>query len=128
VTHRRDLLGGLVLVAIGVFLLLRNLGYIPPTVDQWWPVILIVIGLALVFSRPGVGAAAREGAGRSPLAPPVEGTTEGHRRAPMGGLILIGLGLALLANNLLGGQAAGPLLLIALGLAVLVGRVWWPPS
>src|SRR5579872_5712070 len=51
--HRRDLLGGTVLLLIGVILLLRNLGYVPLELDRWWPVILIVIGLGIVVRGPG---------------------------------------------------------------------------
>lgn len=122
--HWRELLGGLVLVAIGAFLLLRNLGYIPPNVEQWWPVILIGIGLVIVFNRPGARAGVAEDTGAGTLSPKPAGSREKRWRSPTGGLILIALGLAFLGGNFLGGQNTAPLILIALGLAFVVGRLW----
>lgn len=126
--HRRDLLGGGALLVIGVILLLRTLGYIPADLDLWWPVILILIGLAIVFNRARATAGGPEGTGIGAPLPRPPGITEERRRAPTGGLILIGLGLALLVGNLLGGRATGALILIAVGLVILVGRIWWGPS
>ena len=123
---RRDLLGGLVLVAIGAILLIRNLGYIPPNVEQWWPVILIVIGLALVFNWSGARAEAPVDIGAGTGAPSTKPAEMRVRRwsSPTGGLILIALGLAFLGGNFLGGQNTPPLILIALGLAFVIGRLW----
>ena len=112
--HRRDLLGGTVLLLIGVILLLRNLGYVPLELDRWWPVILIVIGLGIVLGRQGPASAPQ--AGRA--------FGERRRRTPVGGLVLIGLGIALLAGRSLGPQNTGALILIALGLAFVVSRLW----
>lgn len=112
--HRRDLLGGVVLLLIGVILLLRNLGYVPRELDQWWPVILIVIGLGIVVGRQGPASAPQEG----------RAVGERRRRTPAGGLALIGLGIALLAGRSLGPQNTGALILIALGLAFVVSRLW----
>lgn len=124
-THRRDLIGPFVLIVIGVVLLLRNLGYIPASLDQWWPVILILIGLWILFARSASSEVALP-QGPSPHAPSATPASpaEGHRHLPTGGFILIGLGLALLAGNLLGGRATGALIMIALGLAILAGRLW----
>ena len=36
---------GLLLLALGVLVLLHNLGYISGSILRWWPVILIMIGL-----------------------------------------------------------------------------------
>jgi len=108
--HRRDLLGGTVLLLIGVILLLRNLGYVPRELDQWWPLILIVIGLGIVVGGPGPA--------------PAGATGERRRRAPVGGLVLIGLGIAFLVGRSLGPQNTGALILIALGLAFVVSRLW----
>ena len=116
-SHRRDLVWPLILVIVGVLLLLRTLGYVPPSLDQWWPVILIVIGLWVLLSRPG------EMPSGQPLTS-VGRTLPRHVRRPTSGLILIGLGLALLAGNYLGGRTTGALILIALGLAFLAGRIW----
>lgn len=112
--YRRDLIGPIALLVIGVILLLRNLGYISASFDQWWPVILILIGLGVVFRRPSP----------EETVPPNERTATERRHPPTGGLILIGLGLALLVSNLLGGRGTGALILIALGLALLIGRIW----
>ena len=46
--------GAVILIVIGVLFLLANLGYIPrlgPLLAQWWPVILIVVGLYLLVRR-----------------------------------------------------------------------------
>jgi len=47
------LIGGLIVAGIGVFFLLRNLGIIPD-IGRMWPVIPIIVGVAMVigsFSR-----------------------------------------------------------------------------
>lgn len=50
--RRRDprgmLTGGLIVSGIGVYFLLRNLNIIPG-LGKMWPVILIVVGVALIF-------------------------------------------------------------------------------
>jgi Domain of unknown function (DUF5668) len=124
-THRRDLIGPGVLIVIGVILLLRNLGYIPASLDQWWPVILILIGLWILFAR-STSTETTHPWGPAPHAPSTAPASpgEGRRHPPTGGLILVGLGLALLVGNLLGGRATGALIIIALGLAILAGRLW----
>jgi hypothetical protein len=118
------LTGPLALLVIGVLLLLRNLGYLPASLDQWWPAILILIGLWILFIRSAPGETMSP---KGPVVTPPASqapTTEGRRHAATGGLILVGLGLALLASNLLGGRSAGPLIMIAVGLALLIGRIW----
>lgn len=121
---RRDLIGPLALLVIGVVLLLRNLGYIPFWLDLWWPAILILIGLAIVFRRYSPGETMTPGQPGlvAPSASPVV-RTKGRHYPPTGGLILIGLGLALLVGNLLGGRSTGPLIVIALGVALLIARI-----
>jgi len=53
---RGMLTGGLIVLGIGVLFLLRNLGIIPDIGDMW-PVILIIIGVALVVgSFKGMGS------------------------------------------------------------------------
>jgi len=50
----RSLVSALILIALGVILLLSNLGLLPrlgPLFAQWWPVILIVVGVAMLFRR-----------------------------------------------------------------------------
>jgi len=50
------LTGGLIVLGIGVLFLLRNFGIIPDIGDMW-PVILIIIGVALVVgSFKGIGS------------------------------------------------------------------------
>jgi hypothetical protein len=43
-----------ILIVLGVLFLLSNLGLIPrlgPLLHQWWPLILIVVGVSLLFRR-----------------------------------------------------------------------------
>jgi len=50
----RSLVSALILIALGVIFLLSNLGLLPrlgPLFAQWWPVILIVVGVAMLFRR-----------------------------------------------------------------------------
>jgi cell wall-active antibiotic response 4TMS protein YvqF len=123
--YRRGLIGPLALLVIGGLLLLRNLGYLPASLDQWWPAILILIGLWLLFVRSASGETTTP-QGPGPVAPPPGHAppTEGRRHAPTGGLIMVGLGLALLGGNLLGQRSVGALVMIAVGLTLLIARVW----
>ncbi|MCP5266074.1 MAG: hypothetical protein H6934_08165 [Burkholderiaceae bacterium] len=48
--------GPIVLILIGVVFLLDKLGYVPlhqlgPTLRSWWPVVLIVVGVAMLIRR-----------------------------------------------------------------------------
>ena len=50
----RSRTAALVLIVVGGFFLLSNLGWIPqlgPLVHQWWPLILIVIGVLMLIQR-----------------------------------------------------------------------------
>ena len=50
----RSNIGALILIMVGGVLLVSNLGYLPrlgPLFHQWWPLILILIGIALLFRR-----------------------------------------------------------------------------
>jgi Domain of unknown function (DUF5668) len=50
----RSKFGALVLIVLGVLFLLSNLGWIPrlgPLFAQWWPVILIIVGVSLLIQR-----------------------------------------------------------------------------
>ncbi len=51
---RSQLLLGVVLIALGVLLLADQLGYVSTWVvlARWWPVVLIVAGLAQILTRP----------------------------------------------------------------------------
>ncbi len=48
------MLGPIVLIALGVLFLLSNFGLLPrlwPLLAQWWPVILIVVGISMLVKR-----------------------------------------------------------------------------
>jgi len=50
----RSKFGAIVLIVLGVLFLLSNLGWIPrlgPLFAQWWPVILIIVGISLLIQR-----------------------------------------------------------------------------
>jgi hypothetical protein len=50
----KSVAGALVLIALGALFLLSNFGWIPrlgPVFAQWWPVILIVVGVYLLVRR-----------------------------------------------------------------------------
>lgn len=51
---RSSKLGAWILIGLGVLFLLGNLGVIPrlgPLLAQWWPVILILLGLYLLVRK-----------------------------------------------------------------------------
>jgi lia operon protein LiaF len=56
-----SIIWGLVFIAIGAALLLDRLGYMQFDLGQflhtWWPLILIIIGLGMLFDRPHEGKA-----------------------------------------------------------------------
>jgi hypothetical protein len=44
----------LILIVLGVLFLMSNFGWMPrlgPLLAQWWPVILIVVGVAMLVQR-----------------------------------------------------------------------------
>lgn len=46
--------GALILIVLGAFFLMSNLGWIPrlgPFFAQWWPAILIIVGVFLLIQR-----------------------------------------------------------------------------
>jgi hypothetical protein len=52
--HLRSRTGAIVLIIIGTLFLLSNLGVVPqlgPLLRQWWPLILIVIGVIMLVQR-----------------------------------------------------------------------------
>jgi len=95
---------GLAIIAAGVLLLLENLGFITG-IDVWdfWPVILILVGVSLL--------------GRA-----------GQNRQPLSGVILIVIGLLFLFDNLdiipYGIGDFWPIVLILIGLLVVKNAVW----
>ena len=50
----RSRTGALVLIVVGTLFLLSNLGVIPqlgPLLRQWWPLLLIVVGVLMLVQR-----------------------------------------------------------------------------
>jgi hypothetical protein len=50
----RSRIGAIILIIVGTLFLLSNLGVIPqlgPLLRQWWPLILIVVGIVMLISR-----------------------------------------------------------------------------
>jgi hypothetical protein len=50
----RSRAGAIVLIIVGTLFLLSNLGVIPqlgPLLRQWWPLILIVVGVFMLVQR-----------------------------------------------------------------------------
>lgn len=123
---QRQLFAGILLLGLGLIFLLANFG-LGSWIgwDRWWPLILILIGLVVIFRRAEVEPVPPEGAGEAPRPPGMEGTGTSvlRRRLPLGGLILIGLGVAFILEDVLGGEALPALILIALGGALLL-RHW----
>lgn len=47
-------IGAVILIVLGVLFLLSNLGWLPrigPLLAQWWPLILIAVGVYLLVQR-----------------------------------------------------------------------------
>jgi len=132
--ERRDsnrVVGGLVLLGLGLIFLLSNFGYFPSGLwGRWWPLILIAIGLIILLRRPEPTTIPPEPPfppGETPPgmppAPPAPPPTAHRRDFPTGAIILIGLGLAFLLEDVIGGNAFPALVLIAIGAALLL-RDW----
>ena len=54
IMHLRSRTGAIVLIIVGTLFLLSNLGVVPqlgPLLRQWWPLILIVIGVIMFVQR-----------------------------------------------------------------------------
>jgi lipopolysaccharide export LptBFGC system permease protein LptF len=52
--HKRPRLAAIILIVLGVLFLLSNLGMLPrlgPLFAQWWPVVLIIAGAAMLLRR-----------------------------------------------------------------------------
>jgi hypothetical protein len=46
--------GAIILIVLGALFLLSNLGMLPrigPLIGQWWPLILIVVGVSMLVRR-----------------------------------------------------------------------------
>jgi len=121
------LVWGLVLLAIGFLFLLNNLGYVD--YDLWdliftfWPLILIVIGVIILLEYV-IERRFREEP--QPTVSPEKTSQEvgkveaAKRTLPVGGLILVGLGIAFLIGQLVEADVVSPLILLAIGGAILV--------
>jgi hypothetical protein len=48
---RRDITAGLIFIAIGTIMLLSNLGIIPGNLKDWWPIILVAIGIGIILDK-----------------------------------------------------------------------------
>jgi len=54
----KSAIGAYILIILGILFLMSNLGWIPPIrllISQWWPIILIIVGIAVLIrhsSRP----------------------------------------------------------------------------
>lgn len=118
---------GIILLITGLIVLLGNFGYLDWIhLDRWWPVILIVIGLWMVVRRSP--SSPLEASLPAPTAPPGTATQSAPaaqypteaREFPTGGVILIGLGVAFLLNDVIGGRALPALILMAVGAALVL--------
>ncbi|HET7526559.1 MAG TPA: DUF5668 domain-containing protein [Burkholderiaceae bacterium] len=52
--HIRPRLAAIILIVLGALFLLSNLGLLPrlgPLFAQWWPLILIAVGVAMLLRR-----------------------------------------------------------------------------
>src|SRR5262245_55300310 len=98
--RRMALIAGLVLVALGIIFLLDNLHLVPGGITEWWPVLVIGSGLALLAQSLG------------------------RRRSGglVGGILLLGLVGYWLAANLgyVGDNLFLPVLFISLGVGLLL--------
>jgi Domain of unknown function (DUF5668) len=50
----RSRVGAVILIVLGALFLASNLGWIPrvgPLLHQWWPLILIIVGVLLLVRR-----------------------------------------------------------------------------
>jgi hypothetical protein len=50
----RSRTGALILIIVGALFLLSNFGWIPqigPLLHQWWPLILIIVGILMLVRR-----------------------------------------------------------------------------
>ncbi|MGZ3937073.1 MAG: LiaI-LiaF-like domain-containing protein [Flavisolibacter sp.] len=47
-------IGAYILIGLGIIFLLSNLGWLPPLrllMAQWWPIILIIVGILVLIRR-----------------------------------------------------------------------------
>ncbi|HET9031358.1 MAG TPA: DUF5668 domain-containing protein [Dokdonella sp.] len=49
-----SLVGAYILIGLGIYFLLQKQGWLPnlgPLLSEWWPLILIIIGVAMILRR-----------------------------------------------------------------------------
>jgi len=54
----KSAIGAYILIGLGIIFLLSNLGWIPPIrtlMAQWWPLILIIVGILVLIKRSSGG-------------------------------------------------------------------------
>ena len=52
--RHRSMTAALILIVLGVLFLLSNFGWLPrlgPLFAQWWPLILVIVGVSLLIRR-----------------------------------------------------------------------------
>lgn len=117
---------GILLVIVGAFILLSYYRVIPTKESRWWPVIIIILGLALL-ARHYIGVLRASRSKSDVLAPGTSIPILPHRNRgwspPVAPLVIMALGCYLLLSNLhyvsLGVVLA--VILILIGAAVLLG-------
>jgi Domain of unknown function (DUF5668) len=74
--RNRSITGALILIVLGVLFLLSNFGWLPhlgPLFAQWWPLILVIVGVSSTHSAQVVAPA------KATPNPSIEGTASGLR-------------------------------------------------
>jgi len=54
----KSMIGAYILIGLGIIFLLSNLGWLPrlrPLMAQWWPLILIIVGVLVLVRRSSGG-------------------------------------------------------------------------
>jgi hypothetical protein len=54
----KSMIGAYILIGLGIIFLLSNLGWLPrlrPLMAQWWPLILIIVGILVLLRRSSGG-------------------------------------------------------------------------
>ncbi len=123
---QRQLFIGILLLGLGLAFLLANFGLVPFIGwNRLLPLILIVIGVVIIVRRGETEVTPPGAMGEPPLpaGAGAPGASLLRRRLPLGGLVLIGLGVAFILEDVMGGEALPALILIAIGGALLLRQV-----